>query len=251
MTTLDGQVTLITGAGSGIGRAMAAAFVAAGARVLAVDRAAEGLAALAEAVAAPESLAVHRADLTEPAAIGAMLAAAEARFGPVEVVCNNAGLLDRMMPLDETDDALWEQIMAVNLTAPMRLTRAALPAMLARGRGVFVNTASIASVQGGRGGFSYTVSKHGLLGLTRAVATAYGAQGIRCNAVAPGSVKTSLAAGAPPSEAGWALRQKGLATRPPQAEPEDIAPVAVFLASSEARYLNGALIVADAGWTVY
>ncbi|MBS7540055.1 SDR family NAD(P)-dependent oxidoreductase [Ancylobacter lacus] len=251
MTSLEGQVALITGAGSGIGRAMAVAFLAAGARVLAVDRLAEGLEGLASSVRAPESLALHHADLTDPVAIRGILAAAETRFGPVDVVCNNAGMLDRMMPLDETDDPLWEQVMAVNLTAPMRLTRAALPAMLARGRGVFVNTASIASFQGGRGGVSYTVSKHGLLGLTRAVAAAYGAQGIRCNAVAPGSVKTSLAAGAPPSEAGWELRQKGLATRPPQAEAGDIAPVAVFLASPEARYLNGALIVADAGWTVY
>lgn len=251
MTTLDGRVTLITGAGAGIGRAMTEAFIAAGARVLAVDRSAEALAATAEAVGAPDDLATHLADVTERAAAEAMLAAAERRFGPVEVVCNNAGILDRMMPLDETTDEMWERVMGINLTSPMRLTRAALPKMLERGSGCFINTCSIASFQGGRGGFSYTVSKHGMLGLTRAVATAYGERGIRCNGIAPGSVKTAIAAGAEPSAAGWELRKKGLATRPPPAEAAEIAPVAVFLASDAARYLNGALVVADAGWTVY
>ncbi|MCK0198945.1 SDR family oxidoreductase [Ancylobacter sp. 6x-1] len=251
MTDLNGQVALITGAGAGIGCAMVAAFVAAGARVFAVDRSGEALEALRAGVATPEALDTLEADVTDPAAIAAMLAGAQARFGPVDIVCNNAGILDRMMPLDETDDAMWGRVLGVNLTAPMRLTRAALPDMLARGRGVFVNTCSIASFQGGRGGVSYTVSKHGLLGLTRAVAATYGARGIRCNAIAPGSVKTDLAAGAPPSDAGWELRKKGLATRPPQAGGDDIAPVALFLASEDARYLNGALIVADAGWTVY
>lgn len=251
MADLNGSVTLITGGASGIGRAMAEAFLAAGARVLAVDRSAELLADAAAQIGAGDVFATLAVDVTDAGACDAMLAAVQARFGPVEVVCNNAGILDRMMPLDETDDALWERVLAVNLTAPMRLTRAALPGMLARGRGAFVNTCSIASFQGGRGGVGYTVTKHGLLGLTRAVAATYGERGIRCNAVAPGSVKTAIAAGMEPSAAGWELRKKGLATRPPQAEPGDIAPVAVFLASDEARYVNGALIVADAGWTVY
>ncbi|HSI40907.1 MAG TPA: SDR family oxidoreductase [Xanthobacteraceae bacterium] len=251
MPSLDGRVTIITGAASGIGRAMSEAFVAAGARVFAVDLSAQSLAAAAEAIAAPDSFATHRADVTDPAAIGTLLDAAEQRFGPVEVICNNAGILDRMMPLDETSDELWERVMAVNLTAPMRLTRAALPRMLERGRGIFVNTCSVSSFLGGRGGFTYTVSKHGIAGLTRAVAAAYGERGIRCNGIAPGSVKTNIAVGAEPSPAGWALRTKGLTTRPPQANGEDIAPVAVFLASDEARYMNGALVVADAGWTIY
>lgn len=251
MTTLDGRVTLITGAGSGIGRAMAEAFVAAGARVFAVDRSADALAAAAEALGTPESLATHLADVTEQAAVDGMLAAAERRFGPIEVICNNAGILDRMMPLDETTDEMWERVMQINLTSPMRVTRAALPKMLERGAGCFINTCSIASFQGGRGGVSYTVSKHGMLGLTRAVAASYGERGIRCNAIAPGSVKTNIAAGAEPSAAGWKLRKKGLATRPPQADAADIAPVAAFLASDAARYINGALVVADAGWTIY
>lgn len=251
MPTLDGRVAVITGAGSGIGRAMATAFVAAGARVLAVDLSAERLAETRAHAGDPEALEPHVADAADEAAIAGMLAAAEARFGPVDILCNNAGILDRMAPLDETDNALWHRVVGVNLTGPFLACRAALPGMLARGRGVIVNTCSIAGLLGGRAGIAYTATKHGLLGLTRSIAATYGDRGIRCNAVSPGSVKTDLAAGVEPSAAGWALRQKGLATRPPQAVPEEIAPVAVFLASDEARYVNGANIVADAGWTAY
>ncbi|ODN65387.1 2-(R)-hydroxypropyl-CoM dehydrogenase [Methylobrevis pamukkalensis] len=156
-----------------------------------------------------------------------------------------------MAPVGETDDALWEKVLAVNLTGPFRVTRAALPAMLARGGGIFVNTCSIASFLGGRAGFAYTATKHGILGLTRAVAAEYGDRGIRCNGIAPGSVKTGIAQDMTISEAGWALRTKGLATRPPQATGADIAPTAVFLASDAAAYINGTCLVADAGWTAY
>lgn len=251
MTRLDGKVAIITGAGSGIGRAMAQAFVLAGARVFAVDLSAERLEETAAVIDAPESFATHVADVSKQEPIAGMLAAAEACFGPPEVICNNAGVLDRMAPVDETDEALWQHVLDVNLTGPFLVTRAALPGMLQRGVGIFVNTCSIASFQGGRAGFAYTATKHGILGLTRSVAATYGDRGIRCNGIAPGSVKTNIAAGSEPSASGWELRQKGLPTRPPQATGDDIAPVAVFLASQAAGYINGACIVADAGWTVY
>ncbi|KAA6488604.1 SDR family oxidoreductase [Agrobacterium sp. SHOUNA12C] len=251
MTRLDGKVAIITGAGSGIGRAMAQAFVTAGARVFAADLSAERLEETAAIIDAPESFATHVADVSKPEPIAGMLAAVEARFGPPEVVCNNAGVLDRMAPVDETDDALWQHVLDVNLTGPFLVTRAVLSGMLQRGAGIFVNTCSIASFQGGRAGFAYTATKHGVLGLTRSVAAAYGDRGIRCNGIAPGSVKTNIASGSEPSPSGWELRKKGLPTRPPQATGDDIAPVAVFLASEDAAYINGACIVADAGWTVY
>lgn len=251
MADLNGRVTIITGAGSGIGRSLVKAFVEAGARVFAVDMSGERLAETAEAVGAPEALATHVADVSDKGPIKAMLAAAAERFGPVEVICNNAGILDRMMPPDEISDELWDRVLAVNLTGPFLVTRAALPGMIERGGGIFVNTCSIASFLGGRGGVAYTATKHGILGLTRAVAATYGDKGIRCNGIAPGSVKTNIATGSEPSATGWALRQKGLATRPPQADPDDIAPTAVFLASDEARYVNGACLVVDAGWSAY
>ncbi|MBH0238791.1 SDR family NAD(P)-dependent oxidoreductase [Methylobrevis albus] len=251
MPDLDGRVTIITGAGSGIGRAMTEAFVAAGARVFAVDLSAERLAETADAIAAPDALKTHVANVAVEGPIVGMLEACAAAFGPVEVICNNAGILDRMAPVTETDDALWQKVLDVNLTGPFLVTRAALPAMLERGSGIFVNTCSIASFLGGRAGFAYTATKHGILGLTRAVAAEYGDRGIRCNGIAPGSVKTNISLDMNISDAGMALRQKGLATRPPQATGADMAPVAVFLASEAAHYINGTCIVADAGWTAY
>ena len=251
MGSLDGRTAIVTGGGAGIGRAMAQAFVAAGARVLAVDVSSERLAETAAVVNADDSLACYVADITDEAAVQDMLADAERRFGQLDIICNNAGIADQMMTIEETSDKLWERVMAVNATAPFRICRAAVPRMVKAGGGVFVNTCSIASVQGGRGGFAYTASKHAILGLTRSIAVTYGDKGIRCNGIAPGSVKTDITSGMELSAVGLKLRERGLFTRPPQAEASDIAPIAVFLASDESRYINGACIVADSGWTAY
>jgi NAD(P)-dependent dehydrogenase (short-subunit alcohol dehydrogenase family) len=229
---------------------MSVAFVAAGAGVVAVDIRQEALDETVSLLDHATALPVV-ADAASEEGVQLMLASACRRFGRVDVLCNNAGILDRMAPLHETTDELWEHVLAVNLTGPFRACRAVLPMMLAQGGGVIVNTASISGFLGGRAGTAYTCSKHGVLGLTRAIAATYGGRGIRCNAISPGSVKTNIAVGQEVSGEGLALRQRGLTTRPIQAEPAEIAPVAVFLASDEACYLNGADIVVDAGWTIY
>lgn len=252
MRSLEGRAAAISGAGSGIGRALALHFARAGAAVLAVDldeaRARE---VALEAVAEGGQVLPLSADVSTEEGVRLMIDCTVSSFGSLDILCNNAGILDRMMAILETTDEMWERVMRINLSGPFRACRAALPLMLRQGRGVIINTGSISSFLGGRGGVSYTVSKHGIAGLTRAIATTYGDRGIRCNAIMPGSVKTNIAAGAEPSAEGWELRKKGLATRPEQATPDDIAPVAVFLASDDSRYVNGAGIVADAGWTIY
>jgi NAD(P)-dependent dehydrogenase (short-subunit alcohol dehydrogenase family) len=248
--SLEGRVAAISGAGSGIGRALTIHFARAGATVLAVDLDEARVEEVAREAEVGRVLPLG-ADVSTEEGVRLMIDRTVASFGGLDILCNNAGILDRMMPLLETTDEMWERVMRVNLSGPFRACRAALPIMLRQGRGVIINTGSISSFLGGRGGLSYTVSKHGIAGLTRAIATTYGDRGIRCNAIMPGSVKTNIAAGAEPSAEGWELRKKGLATRPEQATPDDIAPIVVFLASDDSRYVNGAGIVADAGWTIY
>jgi NAD(P)-dependent dehydrogenase (short-subunit alcohol dehydrogenase family) len=120
--------------------------------------------------------------------------------------------------------------------------------MLAAGRGVIVNIASIGGLAGGRAGAAYTASKHGVIGLTRNIAATYGADGIRCVAVAPGGVNTGIPLGSEPSERGFATLNRTLPANPRIAEPDEIASVVLFLASDEASFVNGTVVVAAGGW---
>jgi len=179
---LQDKVAVITGAASGIGRSMARCFAAEGAQVVAVDLDGDRL----EKVAAELDCEAVVADITSAEGLKAIT---DRR---VDILCNNAGILDRLTPLLDVDDALWDQILSVNLTAPFKLCRAVLPGMIEAGGGTIVNTCSAASLSGGRAGCAYTASKHGLLGLTRSIAWYYGEKGIRCNAIAPGAIQTKM-----------------------------------------------------------
>lgn len=141
--------------------------------------------------------------------------------------------------------------MAVNLTGPMRLSRAALPHTVRAGHGVIVNVASVGGFAGGRAGAAYTASKHGLVGLTKNIAATHADDGIRCVAVARGAVKTGIPNGGEPSKRGYATLGKTLGVNPRLGEPTEIVSVVAFLASDEASFLNGALVTVDAGWTAF
>lgn len=253
--SVAGKVAIITGGGSGIGRAMVRNFAQAGAALAIVDIRQDRA---EEAAGEARALGVRAIGIVADGARQADVEAATGRvveeFGRIDVLCNNAGITDRQRPLLETPPEIWERVVAVNLTGPYLMCRAALPIMLAQGRGVIINTASIAGFLGGRSGAAYTASKHGVLGLTRSIAAAYGSQGIRCNAISPGSVATDISSGefgGEASPAAIALRDKGLATRPSRATPDQISPVALFLASDESAYINGQNITVDDGWTAY
>ncbi len=129
--------------------------------------------------------------------------------------------------------------------------RAVLPTFLEQGGGVIVNTASAASSHGGRGGAVYTASKHALAGLTRSVAWYYGPKGVRCNAVAPGSIKTPMASGGMPHMGGLERFQPYFPTMPPRGDAIEIARAALYLASDDSNYVNGAILAVDGGWTVF
>jgi NAD(P)-dependent dehydrogenase (short-subunit alcohol dehydrogenase family) len=173
-------------------------------------------------------------------------------YDRLDVLCNNAGVMDVNQGAAETDDAMWERVIGINTNGPFYLTRKAVPVMKASGAGSIINTASVAGVGGGAAGCAYTVSKHGVIGLTKNTAFRYAQEGIRCNAIVAGAVETNIMQSVDPTKmdmAGVGRSQTWYAAIPGQLKATDIANLALFLASDESKMINGACIPADAGWT--
>jgi NAD(P)-dependent dehydrogenase (short-subunit alcohol dehydrogenase family) len=246
------QVALVTGAASGIGRALIQRFAAEGAAVVAVDIVEAPLQALvAELEQQGARATACVADVASDADVEAMLATAISTYGRLDILCNNAGIMDLMTPTADVPLDLWERVLAINLYGPFLACRRAIPLFLEQGGGSIVNTASEAGLRGGAAGTPYTVSKHGVVGLTRSIAFHYGERGIRCNAVCPGGVATAIGIGrGAPSEAGLAKIMPFMQASAPSriAQPEELAAAMAFLASKEASYINGAILPVDGGW---
>ena len=250
---LQGKVAVITGAGSGMGRAMASLFAAEGASVVAAEWNAEALAqVVAEVTAAGGTITGVEGNVAVEADCDAIIACAVDTYGRLDVLCNNAGVMDTNQAVAELSNEMWERVLGINLNGPMFLSRKAVPIMLGQGGGSIVNTASLAGLGGGAAGVAYTVSKHGLIGMTRNTAFVYGPEGVRCNAIAAGAVETNIMASIDPTK----MDQKAsarygtwYAAIPGQLKSEDIANLALFLASDESKMINGAIIPADAGWS--
>jgi NAD(P)-dependent dehydrogenase (short-subunit alcohol dehydrogenase family) len=243
-----GKTVVVTGGGSGIGRAMVEAFAAEGAKVIAVDLNEERLRQLTLELGAVDTVL---ADISTPEGADRVIAAAGERL---HVLCNNAGVIDSMELAEEMAEDRWDKVIAVNLTGPFLLCKRALPRMVAHGEGgVIINTGSTAATRGGRGGVAYTASKWGLHGMTQNIAATYADRGIRCVMISPGRIDTNLASSMdsemPPGGA-LALFQKD-GNAPPIGRPDEIASVAVFLASDAASRVNGVNIPVDRGWQAY
>ena len=249
---LDDRVAFITGAASGIGRAMAVEFAARGADVAACDIAAQAVEetrAEARAAGAPRALALT-ADVARPADVARAVAAAQEELGRIDVLCSNAGILDGYASALDTDEELWDRVMDVNLKATWLLSRAALPGMLQRGSGCIIVTASVAGMVAGGGGVAYTASKHGVIGLMRQIAYENAAKGIRVNAICPGVTQTGMTQPLfddPQSKVHEFIPEIPSAT---WAQPQEIAKIAALLASDDVPFMHGACVVADGGWTI-
>lgn len=244
------KVAVITGAASGIGLAIATRFIAEGAKVVAADWHEDALAAAVRQIGGP--IVGIAGNVAEEADCVAMIDRAIAEFGHIDILVNNAGVMDLFQSVADLDNATWRRCMAVNVDGPMFAMRRAVPFMLAQGGGSIVNIASAAATGGGAAGAAYTASKHALVGLTKSTAYQYAKMGLRCNALAVGGVSTNIMDSVEES----ALDQAALgrigayhASNPGTLEPVDIANAVLFLASDEARHLNGAVLPVDMGWS--
>jgi NAD(P)-dependent dehydrogenase (short-subunit alcohol dehydrogenase family) len=248
---LDNRIAIITGAGSGMGRAMAQEFSANGATVVAVDVRTDPVQETVKLVDDGRSVG-ETADVSNKADVERVVAAALERFGRVDILCNNAGVLDDYTPAGDTSDELWNRTLAVNITGPFLFSRAVLTPMLAQQKGVIINTASISSFVAGGGGAAYTSSKHAVLGFTKQLAFDYGKHGIRANAICPGAIHTGMTGHLLTPEGRNPHVDAAVAGTPAGrwGKPEEIAHMALFLASDDADFIHGAAFTVDGGWVL-
>ncbi|WP_411120166.1 SDR family oxidoreductase [Streptomyces sp. 058-1L] len=245
---LTGRLAVVTGARRGIGRAMARALAEAGADVIGISAGMEDSDSEVErdVAAAGRSFEAIRADFADPEAVRALGTDLAGRERPVDILVNNAGTI-RRAPAVEHGDADWELVLQVNLTAQFALTRAVGAAMVTRGRGKVIFTASLLSFQGGITVPSYTAAKHGVTGLTKALANEWAPHGVNVNAIAPGYIATDNTRALREDP----VRTRAILDRIPAArwgDADDLAGATVFLASDAAGYVHGAVLPVDGGW---
>jgi NAD(P)-dependent dehydrogenase (short-subunit alcohol dehydrogenase family) len=246
----DGKCVLVTGAGSGIGRATALAFAGEGARLVVSDvDEASGRATLDTAVREHGVEAEFvRADVSRAADCAAMVERAVTRFGRLDVAFNNAGINIKAVPIADVDEASWNRLLGVNLTGVFLCMKYEIAAMKRSGGGVIINTASVGGVIGTAGVTAYCASKHGVIGLTKSAALDHIRDGIRINAVCPGGTRTAMLEE-------WfkdpEVERTATAGTPigRMADPAEIARAVLFLASDESSFMVGHALVADGGLT--
>jgi NAD(P)-dependent dehydrogenase (short-subunit alcohol dehydrogenase family) len=260
MTSID-RMAVVTGGGSGIGRGIAQMLAARGAAVAVLDLDESSAKETAELIAAAGGRAAsYRADVSRSADFDEAVTAAIGDLGPLEIMVNNAGVLDGYFNIDEMDEAVWRRVIDIDLTSVFLGCKRALKEMLPRGRGRIVNMASVAGLNGTGGGAAYIAAKHGVVGLTRQMAVVYSARGITVNCVCPGPILTGLrqnsqqilGPGVPDMSArGVAVSEDQIRALIPagtRGSIEDVASAVCYLASDEAGYVTGHSLVVDGGW---
>lgn len=246
---LDGKAVVVTGASSGMGRAIVERFVNEGASVVAVARRAERLEELRDSLAsAPGKVEIFQGDISSKEVNEEMIDKCISSFGKIDVLINNAGIMDDMGPVGDLSDEKFNQIIQVNLYGPMCAMRKAVNVFKEQGGGAIINIASLGGMRTAAGA-AYCASKAAVISMTKNTAFMYQPDGIRCNAIAPGGIETEISNSmGQPNMAGYGRVQKVLAAAPAPGSAQDIANAALFLASDEASYISGDVLVVDGGW---
>lgn len=253
MNRFEGHSVIVTGGAKGIGGAICTAFAEEGARVMCADVDADAGEALAANAPTAGEIHFQRADVSQRTDCEALIAATVAAFGRVDVLCNNVGIqpTDSYLPIHEVSDEAWERIIDVNLKSHFLMSRGCLHHMLAAGRGVIINTASVQGLQSAKGVPAYAASKGAILSLTRQMALDYAEQGIRVLAVNPGTIDTPLVDEALVAVGGdeAAMRMSMAAMHPMNriGHPREVARVVLFLASEDASFMTGESVCVDGG----
>ncbi|MEQ8153830.1 MAG: SDR family oxidoreductase [Clostridiaceae bacterium] len=253
MGKLTDKVAVVTGAGSGMGKAISILYAKEGAKVVAADMNLASVKAVVDEIESFGGKAMAlAANVAKEDDVQNLIDSAVITYGTLDILVNNAGIMDNFVPAEALTDELWDKVFAVNSTGPMRTIRKALPIFLNKGKGVIINIASVGGVTGSKAGAAYTASKFALVGLTKNVGFQYAKSGIRCNAIAPGAVNTNIGKTINnPNKFGMDRAMSGINLNPRAGEPKEIAGVALFLASDDSSFVNGSVITADGGWTAY